>query len=312
MNKTFRKIVGGALAVTALMGLAACGGKTEDNKADGKTYKVGIVQFVDDASLNQIEAAIEAELDAKAKELGINLQWVGPTTSDAGQQVTVIEGLIEKQVDGILIAPAGDDPAFLEATARQTPVVCIDRHFAKTSLPYVVTDNLRGGREATQHLIDRGHRRILCIQGVRHSIPSADRVRGYRQALEDNGLSAYARVTGDGFSIRNGYEQTLRALHVRQRPTAIFALSNTILLGALKAVREMKLRIPDDISLVSFDNYDYLDYLDPAVTRVGQPSDEIGAQAMEILLQRIAGETGGEEQRRLPPSLIVCRSVRKL
>ena len=109
-----------------------------------------------------------------------------------------------------------------------------------------------------------------------------------------------------------GYEQTLRALHVRQRPTAIFALSNTILLGALKAVREMKLRIPDDISLVSFDNYDYLDYLDPAVTRVGQPSDEIGAQAMEILLQRIAGETGGEEQRRLPPSLIVCRSVRKL
>ena len=70
MNKTFRKIVGGALAVTALMGLAACGSKTEGDKAEGKTYKVGIVQFVDDASLNQIEAAIEAELDAKAKELG--------------------------------------------------------------------------------------------------------------------------------------------------------------------------------------------------------------------------------------------------
>ena len=75
MNKTFRKIVGGALAVTALMGLAACGGKTEDNKADGKTYKVGIVQFVDDASLNQIEAAIEAELDAKAKELGVTFDY---------------------------------------------------------------------------------------------------------------------------------------------------------------------------------------------------------------------------------------------
>ena len=71
MNKTFRKIVGGALAVTALMGLAACGSKTEGDKAEGKTYKVGIVQFVDDASLNQIEAAIEAELDAKATELGV-------------------------------------------------------------------------------------------------------------------------------------------------------------------------------------------------------------------------------------------------
>lgn len=75
MNKTFRKIVGGALAVTALMGLAACGSKTEDDKAEGKTYKVGIVQFVDDASLNQIEAAIEAELDAKAKKLGVTFDY---------------------------------------------------------------------------------------------------------------------------------------------------------------------------------------------------------------------------------------------
>lgn len=75
MNKTFRKIVGGALAVTALMGLAACGSKTEGDKAEGKTYKVGIVQFVDDASLNQIEAAIEAELDVKAKELGVTFDY---------------------------------------------------------------------------------------------------------------------------------------------------------------------------------------------------------------------------------------------
>ena len=104
------------------------------------------------------------------------------TSEDERNEREGVRSLLSRKVDGILIAPAGDDPAFLEATARQTPVVCIDRHFAKTSLPYVVTDNLRGGREATQHLIDRGHRRILCIQGVRHSIPSADRVRGYRQA----------------------------------------------------------------------------------------------------------------------------------
>lgn len=88
------------------------------------------------------------------------------TSEDERNEREGVRSLLSRKVDGILIAPAGDDPAFLEATARQTPVVCIDRHFAKTSLPYVVTDNLRGGREATQHLIDRGHRRILCIQGV--------------------------------------------------------------------------------------------------------------------------------------------------
>ena len=85
----------------------------------------------------------------------------------------------------------------------------------------------------------------------------------------------------------------MRALHVRQRPTAIFALSNTILLGALKAVREMKLRIPDDISLASFDNYDYLDYLDPAVTRVGQPRDRRAGDGNSPATDRGRNRRGG-------------------
>ena len=104
MNQTFQKIVGGVLAVTALMGLSACGSKTEDNKADGKTYKVGIVQFVDDASLNQIEAAIEAELDAKATELGVKFDYTlyngqadGTTLNQIGAE------LVSKGVD--LIVP---------------------------------------------------------------------------------------------------------------------------------------------------------------------------------------------------------------
>ena len=104
MNQTFQKIVGGVLAVTALMGLSACGSKTEDTKADGKTYKVGIVQFVDDASLNQIEAAIEAELDAKATELGVKFDYTlyngqadGTTLNQIGAE------LVSKGVD--LIVP---------------------------------------------------------------------------------------------------------------------------------------------------------------------------------------------------------------
>lgn len=234
------------------------------------------------------------------------------TSEDEQNEQEGIRSLISRKVDGILIAPAGGDPAFLESVAQQTPVVCIDRCFAKTSLPYVVTDNFRGGREATQYLIDHGHERILCIQGVRHSMPSTERVAGYRQALAENGIKQWAHVVGDGFSIRNGYEQTLRALHVRQRPTAIFALSNTILLGALKAIRELRLRIPDDISVLSFDNYEYLDYLDPSVTRISQPSAEIGAQAMEILLRRISGEAPQTDQLRLAPSLVACRSVKRL
>ena len=90
------------------------------------------------------------------------------------------------------------------------------------------------------------------------------------------------------------------------------SLSNTILLGALKAIRELRLRIPDDISVLSFDNYEYLDYLDPSVTRISQPSAEIGAQAMEILLRRINGDAPQAVQLRLAPSLVACRSVKRL
>ena len=104
MNKTFQKIVGGVLAVTALMGLSACGSKTEDNKAEGKTYKVGIVQFVDDASLNQIEAAIEAELDAKAAELGVTFDYtLYNGQADATTLNQIGAELVSKGVD--LIVP---------------------------------------------------------------------------------------------------------------------------------------------------------------------------------------------------------------
>lgn len=129
-------------------------------------------------------------------------------------------------------------------------------------------------------------------------------MRGYRQALEANGLGPCAAWWAT--ASRSATATNRRCGRCTPTaPTAIFALSNTILLGALKAVRELKLRIPDDISLVSFDNYDYLDYLDPAVTRVGQPSDEIGAQAMEILLQTDRGE--GRTTRSAAPAALADR-----
>ena len=114
MNQTFQKIVGGVLAVTALMGLSACGSKTEDNKAEGKTYKVGIVQFVDDASLNQIEAAIEAELDAKATELGVTFDYtLYNGQGDATTLNQIGAELVGKGVD--LIVPI--------ATPAEIPIV---------------------------------------------------------------------------------------------------------------------------------------------------------------------------------------------
>lgn len=113
-------------------------------------------------------------------------------------------------------------------------------------------------------------------------MPNKERVRGYREALREYGLEGYIRVSGEDFSVQNGYLETKLLLNEPAIPSAIFTLSNTILQGAIKAIRESGLRIPQDISIISFDNNTYLDYLDPAVTRISQPTDEIGTLAVKF------------------------------
>lgn len=213
-------------------------------------------------------------------------------------------------VDGIIVVPSGQEPDALESIDRnRTPVVLIDRYFEPTALPYVTTNNYEGGLNATKYLIGFGHRDILCIRGVPHSMPARERERGYLDALREAGLEDRARIAGNDFSIQNGYLETKFALSGSARPTAIFAMSNTILLGTIKAIKESELRIPDDISVVSFDNYTYLDYLDPAITRVSQRISEMGALAVKILLQRIEGTGNDDAKIQLSPQLIVCNSV---
>ena len=179
-------------------------------------------------------------------------------------------------------------------------------------LSYVTTDNYRGAVMATEYLLENGHRRIACIQGTPHSMPVRDRVRGFGDTLRAHGLGDRIVVTGEDFSVQNGYLETKLALAREERPTAIFALSNLILLGVVKAVHESGLRIPDDISVVSFDDNMLFNYLDPAITCIGQPTDEIGTLAVKLLIRAVREPGAAPSHLHLPPSLIIRRSVRNL
>ncbi len=218
--------------------------------------------------------------------------------------------LLSRKVDGIIAVPCGENPALLEQIdSQETPIVLIDRYFQSTSLSYISTDNYRGGFDGTEYLIRLDHTHIACIQGIPFSMPVKERVRGYLDALKQYGIIDKTFVSGSDFSIRNGYLETKSVLNLVPRPTALFALSNTILLGAVKAIRESGLRIPKDISVVSFDDNPYLDFLDPAITRIGQPVDAIGIRAFETLLQKIAREDNGPAQILLPPQLVIRNSA---
>ncbi len=221
-----------------------------------------------------------------------------------------ISSLMSRQVDGIIAVPCGDDPVLFEEINRKfLPVILIDRYFSTSMLPYITTNNYLGSVEATGHLIMNGHSDIACIQGVVSSLPNRKRVSGYLAALDKAGIKERAIVVGNEFSAQNGYLETKLLLNKADRPTAIFALSNTIMLGAVKAIREAGLRIPEDISIVAFDNNIYMDYMTPAITRVGQPTEEMGKLATKLLFECIASGNRSTTQIELAPTLITRSSV---
>ena len=128
--------------------------------------------------------------------------------------------------------------------------------------------------------------------------------------MKEDGFEEHIRIVGNEFSIQNGYLETKLLIESDNRPTAIFTLSNTITLGALKAIREAGLKIPEDISIISFDNYTYMDFLEPPVTRIGQPTEDMAKLATKILFDRIKSVPNNTSQLKLSPSLIAGESIK--
>ena len=217
--------------------------------------------------------------------------------------------LISRQVDGLIAVPCGENGEEMEMLSGHTPLVLIDRYYENTSLPFVTTNNYQGGLDATKHLLSRGHSRITCIQGVQSSMPNKERVRGYCRAMEEVGLAENINIVGNEFSVQNGYLEAKLLMSREIRPTAIFALSNTIMLGALKAIREAGLSIPQDVALISFDNNLYMDYMTPSITRISQPVEDMSKLAVKILLDKLDGESNCNSQLRLSPMMVAGESA---
>jgi LacI family transcriptional regulator len=223
--------------------------------------------------------------------------------------------LAGRKVDGIIIAPTGkSNEHVVELQQQGIPVVVIDRYLQETSLPYVTTDNYVGALVAVKHLVEMNHKLIACIQGIQGISANTDRVKGYRDALLMYGIRVNEKlIVGDDFGEMNGYLQTKKLLSMAIRPTAVFALSNLISLGVLRALKEEGLKVPDDMSVVSFDEQPYSAFLACPMTTVEQPREEIGRLALDILLKSIAeGNSESAAGIKLLPRLIKRESVKKL
>jgi LacI family transcriptional regulator, repressor for deo operon, udp, cdd, tsx, nupC, and nupG len=217
---------------------------------------------------------------------------------------------LRRRVDGVLVIglPA-DSPDLQELFELDMPVTLIGAHSVGVSS--VSIDDVEGGRMASQHLINLGHERIGLISGrplPTPFFPENDRLAGYRQALEASGLSIEASLQVPGYFTIEGGEHAMTAqLAQRTPPTAVFAMSDEMAFGALRALRRHGIRPGHDIAIVGFDGHEMCDMLD--LTTVTQPAEELGAAAARCLLDLLDDPAREPEVLRLPTQLCVRGST---
>jgi LacI family transcriptional regulator len=203
-----------------------------------------------------------------------------------------VERLLARQVDGLVIAsaqPPSSTDLFERIDARGVPYVLIDRRFPGVQAPYIGGDDEQIGRLATRHLIERGCQRIAHIAGPPLT-PGAGRLKGYREALAAAGLSVPAGYVVEAHDDATGYEAARALLAVRPRPDAIFGYNDPTAAGAMKAVLEAGIRIPEEIKVIGVGNVHYSDLLRVPLSTIDQGSASIGRQAAEILMKAIAAK----------------------
>lgn len=246
---------------------------------------------------------------AKAADLSV---VVRDTLEDTEAEVDGIEQLIEQDVDGLLILPVGKEWDHIRRLARRgPPLVVVDRIVPDVDCHCVGVDNYQGAYEAVCHLIGRGYRRIACIQRLPHSWISDERLRGYRDAHAHNGIPVDDRlIVGDLYGQKNGYLETKRLLQLSPAPTAIFALSHIVTLGALRALREHGLAVPDGMALIGFDDLPNADYFACPITTVRQPVEDMASLAVSLLVEQIESTDRVQPVTlKLPTELVLRRSV---
>jgi LacI family transcriptional regulator len=227
-------------------------------------------------------------IEEGAKEQGYSV-FLCNTNWEQDRQAQYIELLIEKRVDGLVIAPVSNamDPA-QERLFDSIPVVYVDRPPQATRRSYVVIDNERGGFLATKHLIESGCRTIGFIGAVEQSMPVDERLEGFKLAMTRYGLSIEERYIKLGhFTQEAGTRLVREMIEKGDYPRAIFAENDILALGVMEGVRSMGLSVPADIAVVGFDDIHFASFENVQLTTICQPKYDMGKAAVKILLEEI-------------------------
>jgi LacI family transcriptional regulator len=276
-----------------------------------KTSRSNSIGVVIPDLTNPLFPPIMRGIDDVLGPLGYSVLLVN-TDNDKEREAQQVASLRARQVEGLIVATALLDDSGLEKLASQhVPVVLVNRRTDSSALPSVAGDNADGVRLAIQHLVGLGHRHIACLAGPQSTWTGQIRLRAYRQALADHGLSYEEDlvVRTESFTEEQGRQGLLTLLQRKTRFTAVLAGNDLHALGCYDAFSERALACPGDLSLVGFNDMPMVDKLSPGLTTVHIPQYEIGAEAARLLLDRIRNEDAPAKSVYLPLELVVREST---
>lgn len=227
------------------------------------------------------------------------------------KETEYLEVLWRRKVDGLIIAPVDDKESNIhEFLKRDIPVVFVDRYIEGADTNAVVLDNIEGAYTATEYLLRLGHRRIGILSGLQSVKTGKDRLQGYLNALKAYNVPVDERLISDGmFSVDGGKSAIDRLLSLSPRPTAIFSTAGPMTVGALLEFKKRRIKVPEDISFISFDDNIWALLVEPPITVIAQPIPDIGKEAVQFVVQLIQGwGTDGNRKIVLKPQLIIRNS----
>lgn len=277
--------------------------------AGGRSNMIGLLVFdLENSYFTEVVRGIDAEVSR------IHYDMVISTTHQRlDREQAYVTQLASGMVDGLIIMLPQNIDSWLEPLRqRQTPYVLIDHESGLGQGHVIRTTNRRGARQATDYLLDLGHRRIGLVTGTPTVQSGRERIEGFEQAFAGRNLSIDSDLIVQGdFDQASGYVAALQLLQYRTPPTAIFALNDAMAIGVLEAAEKVGLTVPDDLSIIGFDDIPEASYIRPQLTTVRQPQREIGRTATRLLVDLIEQneERPGLETITLETELIIRKST---
>ena len=278
-----------------------------------QSQRSGLMGVVVPDVSNPFFAAIarEVTLQAEANGLSVLLADSRETTS---VEIKLLDELLSRRVEALVVCPVGTDSEHLTKTDEAgTPIVVVDRCFPETTLTSVTSDNVRGAQQGLQQLLKHGHSVIGCLQGLPGTLPNQQRLSTIRQTMKEAGLPFTASlVAGNNFTEQSGYESAKKLLSSRPDITALFAFSTPNAFGALRAAEEVGRSVPDNLSVVTFDDSPYAEFMRVPLSTISQDVERLGRTAAEVITKQI--RTGKKPRKRthtIPVKLIPRHSIAK-